>query len=135
MIREILVSQIEANPNGGDKGGNHVFMARAVALLGALTPALVWMRDHKGVPIDIESIRFATELQQHRLARYRQAMFRRRDTCHRRGDPDIPVGKDIEEALLYPLLLLPRRDRRLRSRRSPTTSRNPTSRPSSTPSW
>ena len=63
VIREILVSQIEANPNGGDKGGNHVFMARAVALLGALTPALVWMRDHKGVPIDIESIRFATELQ------------------------------------------------------------------------
>ena len=35
VIREILVSQIESNPNGGDKGSNHVFMARAVALLGA----------------------------------------------------------------------------------------------------
>ena len=43
--------------------GNHVFMARAVALMGALAPALVWMRDKKGVPIDIEKIRFATELQ------------------------------------------------------------------------
>ena len=36
VIRELLVSQIESNPSG-DKGGNHVFMQRAVALMGALT--------------------------------------------------------------------------------------------------
>ena len=78
VIREILVSQIESNPNGGDKGGNHVFMARAVALLGALTPALVWMRDTKGVAIDIESIRFATELESIVSLAFNKA-FRRRD--------------------------------------------------------
>ncbi|HUB47671.1 MAG TPA: conjugal transfer protein TraG, partial [Acetobacteraceae bacterium] len=63
VIRELLVSQIEQNPAGGNVDTNHVFMARAVALMGALAPALVWMRDNKGVPIDIEKIRFATELQ------------------------------------------------------------------------
>ncbi|RYY09519.1 MAG: conjugal transfer protein TraG, partial [Alphaproteobacteria bacterium] len=26
VIRELLVSQIESNPTGGDKGGNHIFM-------------------------------------------------------------------------------------------------------------
>ena len=101
VIREILVSQIEANPNGGDKGGNHVFMARAVALLGALTPALVWMRDHKGVPIDIESIRFATELQSI-VSLAIDKTFRRRDGST--GNvTEIPVGDEIDEALLYPL--------------------------------
>jgi len=101
VIREILVSQIEANPNGGDKGGNHVFMARAVALLGALTPALVWMRDHKGVPIDIESIRFATELESI-VALAIDKRFRRRDAATGIVT-DIPVGDEMDEALLYPL--------------------------------
>ena len=31
-----------------------IFMERATALLGALAPALVWVRDNKGVPIDID---------------------------------------------------------------------------------
>jgi len=101
VIREILVSQIEANPNGGDKGGNHVFMARAVALLGASTPALVWMRDRKGVPIDIESIRFATELQSI-VSLAIDKKFRRRDTAS--GEVTLIPIDDIDEALLYPLL-------------------------------
>jgi len=99
VIRELLVSQIEANPNS-DKGGNHVFMARATALLGALTPALVWMRDNKGVPIDIDAIRHATELQNiASLAIDR--VFRRRDQATG-AVTEIPVP-DIDEALLYPL--------------------------------
>jgi len=101
VIREILVSQIEANPNGGDKGGNHVFMARAVALLGALTPALVWMRDHKGVPIDIEGIRFATELQSI-VSLAIDKKFRRRDPTTG-AVTEIAVGDEMDEALLYPL--------------------------------
>jgi intracellular multiplication protein IcmO len=101
VIREILVSQIEANPNGGDKGGNHVFMARAVALLGALTPALVWMRDHKGVPIDIEGIRFATELQSI-VSLAIGKKFRRRDPTTG-AVTEIAVGDEMDEALLYPL--------------------------------
>ena len=100
VIRELLVSQIEANPSGGDKGSNHVFMARAVALLGALTPALVWMRDAKGVPIDIESIRFATELESI-VSLVRDRVFLRRDPNG--GDPiQVPVP-GISEHLVYPL--------------------------------
>ena len=100
VIREILVSQIEANPNGGDKGSNHVFMARAVALLGALTPALVWMRDTHGVPIDIESIRFATDLESISSLAF-EKRFRRRDPATGKVT-FIPV-QEINEALLYPL--------------------------------
>ncbi len=100
VIRELLVSQIEANPNGGDKGGNHVFMSRAIALLGALTPALVWMRDRKGVAIDIESIRFATYLESIvSLATHKQ--FRRRDTAT--GEVTLIPVDDMDEALLFPL--------------------------------
>ena len=99
VIRELLVSQIESNP-GGDKGGNHVFMQRAVALMGALTPVLVWMRDHKGVPIDIEGIRFATELESI-VSLAKDRVFRRRDTATG-VITEMPVP-DIDEALLYPL--------------------------------
>ena len=99
VIRELLVSQIESNP-GGDKGGNAVFMQRAVALMGALTPVLVWMRDHNGVPIDIESIRFATELESI-VSLAKDRVFRRRDTATG-VIAEVPVP-GIDEALLYPL--------------------------------
>lgn len=99
VIRELLVSQIEANP-GGDKGGNHVFMARAVALLGALTPTLVWMRDTKGVPIDIESIRFATELESI-VSLVKDKVFLKRDPTGGNAI-EIPVP-EISEHLIYPL--------------------------------
>ena len=99
VIRELLVSQIEANPQGAG-GGNHVFLQRAVALMGALTPVLVWMRDTKGVPVDIDSIRFATDLESIvSLAKDRQ--FRRRDPAS--GAITFTPVPDINEALLYPL--------------------------------
>lgn len=99
VIRELLVSQIEANPTG-DKGGNHIFMQRAVALLGALTPALVWMRDTHGVPIDIESIRFATELESI-VSLVKDKVFLRRNPLG--GDPSQIAVPDISEHLIYPL--------------------------------
>ena len=99
VIRELLVSQIESNP-GGDKGGNAVFMQRAVALMGALTPVLVWMRDTHGVPIDIEAIRFATELESI-VSLAKDRVFRRRDTATG-AIAEMPVP-GIDEALLYPL--------------------------------
>ncbi len=101
IIREILVSQIESNPNGGDKGGNHVFMARAVALLGALTPALVWMRDTHGVPIDIESIRFATDMESIVSLAINRKFRRRNPETGAATLIDVPK---IPEALLYPLV-------------------------------
>ena len=100
VIRELLVSQIEAIPRGGNSTGNEVFTARAVALLGALTPALVWLRDNKGLPIDIEKIRFATELQSiASLALDKK--FRRLNVGT--GQVERLEVSDMPEAYLYPL--------------------------------
>jgi intracellular multiplication protein IcmO len=38
---------------------NQVVRNRAAALVGALAPVLVWMRDHRGVPLNVEMIRLA----------------------------------------------------------------------------
>lgn len=58
-IRELLASQLgdrnESDPNG-------VFRERAVALIGTITPVLVWLRDHKGVVLNIDLIRQSIEL-------------------------------------------------------------------------
>jgi len=100
VIRELLVSQIEAGPKGAASSGNEVFMARAVSLLGALTPALVWLRDNKGIPIDIERIRFATELGSiATLALEKRFLRLDVDT----GTVESIDVSDIEPALLYPL--------------------------------
>ncbi len=100
VIRELLVSQIEAGPKGAASSGNEVFMARAVSLLGALTPALVWLRDNKGIPIDIERIRFATELGSIATLAL-EKRFLRLDVDS--GTVESIDVSDIEPALLYPL--------------------------------
>lgn len=100
VIRELLVSQIEENPRGGNSDSNHVFMGRAIALMGALTPILVWLRDNKGVPIDIEKIRFATELQSIASLAL-EKKFRRLDV--ETGVITNMDVSDIPEAYLYPL--------------------------------
>jgi intracellular multiplication protein IcmO len=58
-IRELLASQLGEQRSDDTNG---VFRGRAVALIGTVAPVLVWMRDHKGVTISIEKIRFALEL-------------------------------------------------------------------------
>ena len=58
-IRELLASQL-GEQRSDDANG--VFRGRAIALVGSMAPVLVWMRDHKGVPINIEKIRFALDL-------------------------------------------------------------------------
>ena len=55
-----MLSSLLGEPAPGDANG--VFRERAVALVGTLTPVLVWMRDHKGVPLNIETIRLSFEL-------------------------------------------------------------------------
>jgi intracellular multiplication protein IcmO len=100
VIRELLVSQIEENPRGGNADSNHVFMGRAIALMGALTPVLVWLRDNKGVPIDIEKIRFATELQSIASLAL-EKRFRRLNV--ETGEIEVMDVSDVPEAYLYPL--------------------------------
>jgi intracellular multiplication protein IcmO len=58
-IRELLASQL-GELRSDDTNG--VFRGRAVALIGTVAPVLVWMRDHRGITINIEKIRFALEL-------------------------------------------------------------------------
>jgi intracellular multiplication protein IcmO len=58
-IRELLASQL-GELRSDDSNG--VFRGRAVALIGTIAPVLVWMRDNRGVTINIEKIRFALEL-------------------------------------------------------------------------
>ncbi|WP_158746696.1 type IV secretory system conjugative DNA transfer family protein [Acidisphaera sp. L21] len=58
-IRELLASQLGEQRSDDTNG---VFRGRAVALIGTVAPVLVWMRDQKGITINIEKIRFALEL-------------------------------------------------------------------------
>ena len=58
-IGEIL-SSLLGEPTPGDANG--VFRERAAALVGALTPVLVWMREHKGAPLNIDTVRLSFEL-------------------------------------------------------------------------
>ncbi|MDN3564859.1 type IV secretion system DNA-binding domain-containing protein, partial [Paeniroseomonas aquatica] len=98
-IREMLIAQIENKPEGGG-GDNHVFMQRAAALLGANAPVLTWMREHRNLSIDIDSIRFATELQSVADLAF-DRRFRRRDPITGAIDHiDVP---DMPELLVAPL--------------------------------
>ena len=58
-IGEMLSSQLGES---AAHDSNQVFRDRAVALVGTLAPVLVWMRDHKGLALNIETIRLAFEL-------------------------------------------------------------------------
>ena len=58
-MRELLASQL-GDQQSSDSNG--VFRARAVALIALMTPILEWMRDNRGIPINIETIRFSLDL-------------------------------------------------------------------------
>ena len=97
-IRELLVSQLgDFNPSDA----NGVFRGRAVALLGTMAPVLVWMRDHKGITINIEQIRQSLELRSiWTLATLKQFLIREPGAT----DPRTIAVPDIPGDLLYPLL-------------------------------
>ncbi len=97
-IRELLASQL-GEQRAEDTNG--VFRGRAVALIGTMAPVLVWMRDNRGVTINIEKIRFALELRWiWTLAKNRIFLVR---------DPttglitEIPVP-EMSEDIVYPVL-------------------------------
>lgn len=103
VLRELLVSQIERNPQGGSNDPNGIFLSRAVALLGALAPVLVWLRDHRNIPIDIEKIRFATELRSV-IALALHARYRTRDPeAGTYKEIDLKEEPAIPAAYLFPL--------------------------------
>ena len=96
-IRELLVSQLGEQKS---EDSNGVFRTRAVALIATITPVLVWMRDRQGVPINIETIRFALELRSiYTLAMHR--IFLTRDKIN--GDVSKVQVVDMPEEIIYPL--------------------------------
>lgn len=96
-LRELLASQLGEAPSNDANG---VFRGRAVALIGTIAPVLVWMRDHKGVPIDIEKIRHMVELKSiWMLATHKVFLSLDADT---NVVTEIPV-RDMPANLLYPL--------------------------------
>ncbi len=93
-----MLSSLLGEPAPGDANG--VFRERAVALVGTLTPVLVWMRDHKGVPLNIETIRLSFELRSiWKVATKRVFEVRNPMTGE---TTDIPVP-EMPEDLIYPL--------------------------------
>ena len=58
-IEKLFADQIRAL---SPRFNNPVWRGRAVALIGCVAPALVWLRDHNGVRLDFEVVRFATDL-------------------------------------------------------------------------
>ncbi|MBR0641217.1 type IV secretion system DNA-binding domain-containing protein [Roseomonas hellenica] len=96
-IRELLASQLGEQRS---EDSNGVFRARAVALIGTIAPVLVWMRDLRGVAINIETIRFALELRSiwtlatHKIFLHRQAID---------GEVQEIAVPTMPEDILYPL--------------------------------
>jgi intracellular multiplication protein IcmO len=97
-IRELLASQLgeqqQNDPNG-------VFRERAVALIGTIAPVLVWLRDHKGVSLNIEVIRFSIELRWiWKLAMEKIVLLRDPETG---AVTELDVSSDIPEDITWPL--------------------------------
>jgi intracellular multiplication protein IcmO len=97
-LREMLASQLGEQVANDTNG---VFRDRAITLIGILAPVLVWARDNKGVPINIDAIQYAFALQWiWTLAKRRIFLSRNVETGK---VTEIPV-QDIPEGVVYPLL-------------------------------
>jgi intracellular multiplication protein IcmO len=97
-IRELLASQLG---DAAQNDANGVFRGRAVALIGTIAPVLVWLRDHKGVPLNIDVIRFSIELRWiWKLAMQKIYVLRDAETGR---ETEIDVNGEIPEEIIWPL--------------------------------
>jgi intracellular multiplication protein IcmO len=72
-----------------------------VALIGTIAPVLVWLRDRKGVALNIDVIRFSIELRWiWKLAMEKIVLLRDPDTGAVR---ELDVGAEIPEDITWPL--------------------------------
>jgi intracellular multiplication protein IcmO len=97
-IRELLASQL-GDQDSNDPNG--VFRERAVALMGTIAPVLVWLRDHKGVPLNIEVIRFSLELRWIWKLAMEKIVLLRDPATGTVGELD--VNGEIPEDIIWPL--------------------------------
>lgn len=96
-IGEMLTSQLGETVSGDS---NQVFRDRAVALVGTMAPVLVWMRDHKGVSLNIDTIRQSFELRCIWKVVVKK-VFEVRDPAS--GEIEDVDVSDIPEDVIYPL--------------------------------
>ncbi|MBN9560459.1 MAG: type IV secretion system DNA-binding domain-containing protein [Alphaproteobacteria bacterium] len=97
-LREMLASQMGEQTQNDTNG---VFRDRAVALIGTIAPVLVWLRDHKGVLLNIEVIRSAIYLRWiWKLAMQKIVLLRNAETGI---ETEIDVKDEIPEELIGPL--------------------------------
>jgi intracellular multiplication protein IcmO len=97
-LRELLASQLGENASDDANG---VFKERAVALMGTIAPVLVWLRDVRGIPLNIEVIRFSIELKWlWKISMEKIALLRDRETGAIR---ELDVSADIPEEIIWPL--------------------------------
>lgn len=98
-IRELLASQLGEQ---AQNDANGVFRERAVALIGTIAPVLVWLRDVKGLPLNIEVIRFSIELRWiWKLAKEKIVLVRDPGTG---AIANVDVNGEIPEDIVWPLL-------------------------------
>jgi intracellular multiplication protein IcmO len=96
--RELLVSQLGEQASNDPNG---IFREHAVALIGTMTPILIWLRDHKDVPLNIEVIRFSIELHWiWKLAVEKVALLRDPETG---VETELSVRDEIPEEFTWPL--------------------------------
>ena len=96
-VREVLASQLGEQASTDSNG---IFRERAVALIASIAPALVWLRDHKDVPLTIDFIRSSIEL----VWIWKLAIektFKLRD-YNTGNEVEVSVG-DIPEDVIWPL--------------------------------
>ena len=97
-LRSLLVSLLdEEEPLAS---GNAAFRSRAVALIGTVAPVLVWVREHKGIRIDLQQSHFAMQLPNLHALATRRVFHVRAAVSH--AVSTIPVP-DMPDALLGPL--------------------------------
>lgn len=58
-LRDLLVDQLRGEAACDGFG---VFRGRAIALAGTIAPVLAWVRDHKGVPMNMQQCRYTLQL-------------------------------------------------------------------------
>ena len=97
-LRSLLVSLLdEEEPPAAV---NAVFRSRAVALIGAVAPVLVWVREHKGVRIDLQQSHFAMQMPNLRALATRRVFHLRAPVSHAVSMVPVP---DMPDVLIGPL--------------------------------
>ena len=118
-LRGLLVSLLdEEEPLAA---GNGVFRGRAVALIGTVAPLLVWVREHKGIRIDLQQSHFAMQMPNLCALAMRRVFHVRASVSHAVSAIAVP---DMPDALIGPLQAyldgLPGFEGRLSSSRQPS---------------